>query len=156
MRLAPLDIYNKSEEFRRALSGYHRGEVEAFLEEVARDYEALTREGVELRQQVEEMGKRLADYARLEESIRKALVLAQSTADEARANARRESDLILQEARQEAVRIQEQAHAQVRQEEERGSKLREQRERFILEFGAVLRSHLAALENGTRQDGESL
>jgi cell division initiation protein len=153
MRLAPLDIYNK--EFARALNGYQRGEVDSFLEEVARDYEALTRENVELRQQVEEMGKRLADYARLEESIRKAMVLAQSTADEARANARRESELIIQEARQEAVRIQEQAHALVRQEEERGAKLREQRERFVLEFTALLRSHLAALENGTREDGES-
>lgn len=155
MRLAPLDIYNK--EFgTSALGGYKKSEVDAFLEEVARDYEAITREGVELRQQVEEMGKRLADYARLEESIRKALVLAQSSADEARANARRESDLILQGARQEATRIQEQAHAQVHQEEERGSKLRAQRERFVLEFGALLRSHLAALENGAREAGESL
>ena len=152
MRLAPLDIYNK--EFSRAFSGYHRGEVDCSW----RKWPATTKPSLarmELRQQVEEMGKRLADYARLEESIRKAMVLAQSTADEARANARRESELIIQEARQEAVRIQEQAHALVRQEEERGAKLREQRERFVLEFTALLRSHLAALENGTREDGES-
>ncbi|NLC56306.1 MAG: DivIVA domain-containing protein [Armatimonadetes bacterium] len=153
MRLAPLDIYNK--EFPQAvIAGYRKPDVDAFLEEVARDYEALTRENIELRQQVEEMGKRLADYARLEESIRKALVMAQSTADEARASARREGELMLQEARQEAARIQEAAREQVRREEEESIRLRQQRERFILEFGGLLRTYLAALEHATKADSE--
>lgn len=151
MRLAPLDIYNKK--FRQtAFGGYRRLDVDSFLEEVARDYEALMHENVELRQQVEEMGKRLADYARLEESIRKALVLAQNAADEARASARRESELILQEARQEAARIREAAHEQVRREEEESTRLRQQRERFVVEFGSLLRAHLDALERATKED----
>ncbi|MDH7571101.1 MAG: DivIVA domain-containing protein [Armatimonadota bacterium] len=136
MRLSPLDIYNK--EFRQALNGYNRSEVDAFLEEVGRDYEALTRENIELKQQVEQMAKRLADYARLEESIRNALVLAQTTADEARASARREAETIL-----------EQARAQARQVEEDAARLRQQRERFLMEFETLLRSHLAALERET-------
>jgi len=152
MRLAPLDIYNK--EFRRAPIGYHRSEVEAFLEEVGRDYETLTRENVELRQQVEEMGKRLADYARLEESIRKAMVLAQSAADESRASAHKEAELVLQEARHESAGILEAARTQARQTEEEFARLRQQRDRFVFEFGALLRSHLAALGNRARGEGD--
>jgi cell division initiation protein len=112
MRLSPLDIYNK--EFRQALNGYNRSEVDAFLEEVGRDYEALTRENIELKQQVEQMAKRLADYAR------------------------REAETIL-----------EQARAQARQVEEDAARLRQQRERFLMEFETLLRSHLAALERET-------
>lgn len=137
MRLSPLDIYNK--EFRRSLLGYRCEEVDSFLEEVGRDYEALTRENVELKQQVEQMAKRLADYARLEESIRNALVLAQTTADEARAQARREGELMLQEAR-----------AQVRQCEAELAQLRQQRARFVSEFETLLRSHLAALKEADK------
>lgn len=140
MRLTPLDILNK--EFRRSVNGYQRAEVDAFVEEVGRDYEALTRENIELKQQVEQMGKRLADYARLEESIRNALVLAQSTADEAKAGARREAELILQEAQSRA-----------RQIEEETARLRQQRERFLVEFGTLLRSHLAAIEHEDRGSG---
>lgn len=153
MRLTPLDIENV--EFPRAVSGYHRGQVDAFLEDVARDFEALTRENVDLRQQVEELGKRLADYLRLEESIRNALVLAQTTADEARGAAKRESELVLQQARQDAARIVEDARAQSREAQDAAARIRQQRERFALEFGALLRSHLAALENEPKGTGET-
>ena len=154
MRLPPLDIYNK--EFRRAVSGYNKGDVDTFVEEVGRDYEALTRENVELKQQVEELGKRLADYARLEESIRKAMVLAQNTADEARSNARRESEIIIEEARQEASRITEAARAQARQTEESMARVQQQRDRFLQEFSALLRSHLSAIEHPFREDALKL
>lgn len=153
MRLVPNDIYNK--EFRRALSGYQRGDVDAFLEEVARDYESLTRENLALKQQVEELGKRLADYARLEESIRKALVLAESTAEEARAGARREGEVIRQEARQEAAQILADARARAGEADTETARVRQQHERFVQEFTALLHSHLAMLEKEARGDRDS-
>lgn len=63
MPLTPLDIHNK--EFKRSFRGYDVDEVNDFLDQIIKDFELLTREKLELEQQVEELQ---AEVERLMES----------------------------------------------------------------------------------------
>ncbi|MFD1423563.1 DivIVA domain-containing protein [Laceyella tengchongensis] len=53
MPLTPYDIHNK--EFKRSFRGYDVDEVNEFLDQIIKDFELLTREKLELEQQVEEL-----------------------------------------------------------------------------------------------------
>lgn len=53
MPLTPYDIHNK--EFKRSFRGYDVDEVNDFLDQIIKDFELLTREKLELEQQVEEL-----------------------------------------------------------------------------------------------------
>ena len=51
--LTPYDIHNK--EFKRSFRGYDVDEVNDFLDQIIKDFELLTREKLELEQQVEDL-----------------------------------------------------------------------------------------------------
>ncbi|WP_124727697.1 DivIVA domain-containing protein [Staphylospora marina] len=53
MSLTPYDIHNK--EFKRSFRGYDVDEVNEFLDQIIKEFEILTREKLELEQQVEEL-----------------------------------------------------------------------------------------------------
>lgn len=96
MPLSPLDIHNK--EFGRAFRGYDEDEVDDFLERVIQDYEASIRQNKELEEHLEQMNERLKYFTNIEESLSKAIIVAQETAEEVKTNARKEAQLILKEA----------------------------------------------------------
>lgn len=103
MPLTPLDIHNK--EFGRSFRGYDEDEVNEFLDQVIKDYEALLREQKELQNQVQTLQERLDHFANIEETLSKTIIVAQEAADEVRNNAKKEAQLILKEAEKNADRI---------------------------------------------------
>lgn len=103
MPLTPLDIHNK--EFSRRLRGYNEDEVNEFLDQVIKDYEALIRENKELQNQVLGLQERLDHFANMEETLSKTIIVAQETADELRNNSKKEAQLIIKEAEKNADRI---------------------------------------------------
>ena len=103
MALTPMDIHNK--EFKRRFRGYDMDEVDEFLDQVIRAFETLITENTHVKEQLQHTDDKLEQYRNLEETLNRTLVVAQSAADELKANARREADLIIQEARLQAERI---------------------------------------------------
>lgn len=110
MALTPLEIHNK--EFRKTFRGYSEEEVDDFLDEIVRDMETLIRENTQLREDLSQARQRLDQFETLEATLQSTLVVAQQSAEDLKANARKEADLILQEARDEAERIIAAARAQ--------------------------------------------
>jgi cell division initiation protein len=97
MRLSPLDI--RQQQFTvRMFRGLDPHEVDAFLEDVAEDYEAVLRENTLLREQLAVMEERSRGLADREKTLQDTLLTTQKLADEMKENARRESQLILREA----------------------------------------------------------
>ena len=86
----------------RGLVGYKRDAVEELLLDVADSFENVWRERGELADQVEVMEKQLAELRRREELLAHTLVAAEQAASEVRAHAKREAELIINEAHQEA------------------------------------------------------
>jgi cell division initiation protein len=103
MPLTPLDIHNK--EFGRRLRGYDEDEVNEFLDQVIKDYEALIRGNKDLQNQVQTLQERLDHFANIEETLSKTIIVAQEAADEVRNNSKKEAQLIIKEAEKNADRI---------------------------------------------------
>jgi len=96
MKVTPLDL--RQQRFQTVMRGYDRGEVTAFLNEVADDYENALRESERLRQEVTKLEAVLAEHRGQERNLRNTLLTAQKMADEIKDNATAEAERILREA----------------------------------------------------------
>ena len=99
MKITPVDIQHK--QFRKTLQGYAREEVDTFLDEVIETLEIEIDERAKLEARVGELQEKVAHYKAMEDSLQSALVLAQRTADEVKASAHKEADLVKQSAKLE-------------------------------------------------------
>ena len=96
MKVTPLDL--RQQRFKTVMRGYDRGEVQAFLLEVADDYENALRENDKLRQDVSKLDAVLAEHRGQERNLRNTLLTAQKLADEIRNNAEAEGQRLVREA----------------------------------------------------------
>ncbi len=103
MRITPLDV--RKQEFKRGMRGFDCDEVRAFLTTLADEYEAVLVDNKQLRERVLEQDEKLAEYRNLEQTLRDTLMTAERVSQEARDNARKEGELLLQEARQRVERV---------------------------------------------------
>jgi cell division initiation protein len=103
---------------RCAFGGYRRSEVETVLDDTADSLATVLRERDELRKRIETLEAEAQSHAELETMLRSTLVSAENASQEAKHQARRESDLIVQEAHAEARRVTREAAAERRRLEE--------------------------------------
>ena len=96
MKVTPLDL--RQQRFKTVMRGYDRGEVQAFLLEVADDYENALREMDKLRTDVTKLDAVLAEHRGQERNLRNTLLTAQKHADDIREHAQTEAGLIVREA----------------------------------------------------------
>ncbi len=143
-RLTVLDIETKK--FPKRFRGYDPVRVDAFLQEVAAHYEELLTENHRMREELIGLREEVERFRTLESTLKEALVLAQRSADETRANAHKEAELILQEARQQAERIQREAEERIQHLAKEAEELEARKRAILMELRALLLSHLQALE----------
>jgi cell division initiation protein len=101
-KVTVVDIQHKT--FKKQLQGYDRAEVDAFLDEVIESIEDEATARAALEADVADLRERISHFKAMEESLQHTLVLAQRTADEVKAAAHKEADLIKAEARMHAER----------------------------------------------------
>ncbi|MGE5395968.1 MAG: DivIVA domain-containing protein [Chitinophagales bacterium] len=94
--LSPVEVRNH--EFRHSIRGYNDTEVDAFFERVSEDYERLYKENADLKEALQRMNTENAKYRKIEETLSQTLVLAQQNADQLRANAVKEAELLMESA----------------------------------------------------------
>ena len=98
--LTALDIQNK--EFIKGMRGYKEEDVDAFLDEVITDYQALTDENAALKAQLEEANKKLADYKSTEGSVLTTLESAKALMNDIAASAEKRADILVKNAELDA------------------------------------------------------
>ncbi len=108
VRLTPLDIQQKR--FSRAVRGYDREEVEAFLSLAASAFEDLVKELHGLREDLARRDEEIAAHRDLERTLQETLVTAQRASEEIRESARKEGEIAIGEAELQADRIVQGAH----------------------------------------------
>lgn len=103
------------EKFNRTLRGYDPVEVNAFLDQVIGQVEKMVSEGkikdakirelknVELENKA--LREKLMQYERMENTLNKAILMAQKTSEQIKLNAIKESETILEDAKRNASRI---------------------------------------------------
>lgn len=143
-KITPIDIQHKS--FKKALQGYDRAEVDSFLDEVIETLEDEAQQRTALEAEIADLKERVSHFKAIEESLQNTLVLAQRTADETKASAHKEADLIRERARlqnEREVAGYGEAVANVRREQQRAV---EATEKARSELRSLLMTHLALLE----------
>jgi cell division initiation protein len=146
MPLSPLDIHNK--EFGRSFRGYDEDEVDDFLEKIIQDYEGMIRQNRDLESQVESITEKLLHFTNIEESLGKAIIVAQETAEEVKNNARKESQLILKEAEKNADRIVSEALNKSRKIANEVEEVQRYAAIFRARFRSLIQAQLEMLESG--------
>ncbi len=143
-KITPIDVQHKT--FKRALQGYDRAEVDQFLDEIIEAMEDGATQRAALEAEIADLKERVSHFKAMEESLHNTLVLAQRTADEVKAAAHKESDLIREQARLAAEREitgYNDAIAEVRRDHQRAV---EETEKTRSELRALLTTHLSLLD----------
>ena len=146
MALTPVEIRHIT--FGRALFGYKRGAVDKLLADIALSFEDVWRERADLADKVEQLENDLVRYKELEALLRTTLVSAERASAELREQARRQADLIVDEAHAEARAITR--RAAVENERLRVESLR-MRERLLMALASVDEE----LDEGPAADAEA-
>ena len=107
--ITPVEVLGK--ELKRGF-GYKAVEVDEFLEDLAKDYEKIYKENNELREKVSALTENLDHYRTIEESLKRALVLAEETSKETIENATQKAQTMEAEASRNAKELVAQAQAE--------------------------------------------
>ena len=111
MRLSPVDI--RQQQFAtKMFRGLDPREVDAFLDDVAEDYEGVIRENVTLREQVGNYEERARGLGETEKALKDTLVTTQRVAEEMKESAKRDAQLVMREATLNADKLMEEARAE--------------------------------------------
>jgi cell division initiation protein len=143
-KITPVDIQHKT--FKKALQGYDRHEVDQFLDDVIETLEDEAQHRAALQAEIGDLKERISHFKAMEESLQNTLILAQRTADEVKASAHKEADLIREQARLSADReiaAYNDAISDVRREQQRAI---EEAEKAKSELRSLLMTHLALLD----------
>ncbi|HTV92839.1 MAG TPA: DivIVA domain-containing protein [Verrucomicrobiae bacterium] len=143
-KITPVDIQHKT--FKKALQGYDRAEVDQFLDELIETLEDDAQHRAALEAEIADLKERISHFKAMEESLHNTLVLAQRTADEVKASAHKEADLIREQARlasEREIASYNDAIGDVRREHQRAI---EASEKAKSELRNLLTTHLSLLE----------
>jgi len=113
MKLTPLDIARR--DFGLALRGYHREEVDEFLANVQEEFERIYKENNGLREEVVTLSRQVEQYRAMEDLLKNSILLAQKVAEDIRANAQKEAELVLGQARADRQKNMEEANRELEQ-----------------------------------------
>ncbi len=111
MALTPVEIRHLKPP-RATWRGYRTGPTDALLEEIAASFEDVWRERADLADKVEQLEGDLVRFRELESLLRTTLVSAEQASAQMRDQARREAELILDQAHAEAREVQRRAIAE--------------------------------------------
>jgi len=100
MTITPVELNHI--QLKRGLLGYRRRDVDQLIEEIERSFEAVWRERAEYADRIEQLQSDLTRHRDLETLLRTTLVSAEKSAHELKAQAKREADLVIEEAHAEA------------------------------------------------------
>jgi len=144
MSLTPVEI--RHVKIGRRPLGYGRPGVDRLLDDIASSYEDVWRDRADLRDELERLESELQRQREIEDALRNTLLSAERMADELRARAHHEADLIVEEARAKAREIGASAEAEEQRVRDEIRRLRSLEADVRAEFRAFLTSALERLE----------
>lgn len=145
MKITSMEITNK--EFKKVLRGYSVDEVDEFLDKVAETYEALYKENSSLKEKIFNFEEKVAHYNKMENTIQNTLLLAQNASDQARENAKKESELILKNANDTAQKIIDKAHSDVIHINDEFERMKQEFSKFRTKFRSFMESQLEMFDD---------
>jgi cell division initiation protein len=95
----------RNQQFKKRFRGFDEDEVRNFLVRLSQDYESLYGDNSQLREGMQRIQYELDKYRKMEETMNNSIILAQKTAEEVVANAHKEANLFLEDAKRHVASI---------------------------------------------------
>ena len=144
------DILNK--EFPTRFRGYDTDEVDAFLEDVAREVASLTRENNRLNEEIVRLQKELLDLKEEEAELRQAVLSAHRLAEEMRSQLEGQRRLMVEKARVEVDKVVAAGREELARMESRVEELRRVKRELTARLKATLEGYLRLVEEEEGQE----
>jgi len=145
-KITVVDIQHKV--FKKKLNGLDQADVDQFLDDIIETLEDEVHRRAALEAEIGDLRERISHFKAMEESLQNTLLLAQRTADEVKASAHKEADLIRHEARisvEREIASYGDRTLEARREHQRAL---ETAEKAKSELRSLLATHLALLDRG--------
>lgn len=142
------DIQEKT--FGKQLNGYAVGQVDAFLDEIAADISAMTKENAALTAKIRVLVEKIEEYRQTEDSMRLALLSAQKMGAQVESEAQEKADAIVAQARETANRLTRHATQGIANEEAKLEEAKKATARFIEHMHLVCEKQLEFYEKLSR------
>ncbi len=140
MKLTPLDIHHK--EFRLALRGYNQEQVDQFLDEVADELERLFKENISLSEKLEVANERVRSYSEIEKTLHNTMLAAQTSAEDIKAKAAKEADVLLRDAELKAKELVQTALSEKQKTQAEFMTIKAAEDEFRMKFRGVLEDYM--------------
>lgn len=98
--LTPSDIRNRM--LKTTMGGYNKKDTDDFLDSVYQSFETLYKENKDLKDKVASLSEGVQYYKQMENTLQKALILAEKTSTETQEAAKEEADKLIKEAKEKA------------------------------------------------------
>ena len=136
MRISALDI--RQQQFTVRMRGFDRQEVEAFLDDVAEDYESVVKENAILKEQLAALEDRSRNIQEHERTLQDTLVTTHRLTEEMKQAAKRESEMIVRDAEMRGEKMSEATRAEEARLKQELAALRRTRAQLVEELRGTL------------------
>jgi len=152
MKVSPINI--KKQEFNKSFRGYDTEEVQAFLDNLADEFDELQKENELIREELENAKIHLAEFRRIEKSLQDTLLKAQESSSKAIESAKKQTNLMVKEGEIKANQIIEKARENANEIRDAVIKLREERDLIISKIKVMIESQANMFELKVEEAGE--
>lgn len=145
MKFTPFGI--KSQEFNRVLRGYDKDEVQAFLEQIADEFDRISSENEKYKKEVDLLNEQLREFKKIEKSLQSTLLSAQESSTKAIDSVKKQAALMIKEAELKAAQVIEKAKENANAVRDSVLLLREEKNLLIARLTAIVNSQSELLDN---------
>ncbi len=108
--LTPFDIQNRT--LKTTMGGYNKKDTDEFMAQILESFEAVYKENRDLKEKITSLSEGIQYYKQMENSLQKALILAEKTSTETQDEAKTRADAIIREAQEKADALVNETKAQ--------------------------------------------
>lgn len=142
------DIREKT--FDKSFNGYNMSQVDAFLDEIAADLTALTKESASMKSKMKVLVDKVEEYRSTEDSMRLALLSAQKMGSQIENDAQAKADSIVAQARENAERLTRRASDGIANEEAKLEEAKKATNKFFEHMRTVCEKQIEFYEKLSR------
>lgn len=143
--LTPIEIQNKT--FKSGGLGYDKKDVDQFFREVNEDYLKLYSENIDLNDKVTVLNQALQQYKTMEQTLQRALILAEKTAEETKQAAQHNARVIEQEAQARSQIIMADARNELERVHAQTIDMIKQFEKYKAQFKSLAAAQIELIES---------
>ncbi len=142
--------------FDTVFRGYDKQQVQAFLDEVIKNYEVLLSKSQKTQEENIRLNEQLKYYQNVEDRMNRAIYSAESAGDQIKKNARREADMLITEARHNASRIINDALLKAERAQNHADQLKRNTNTLKRRLRQIIQNQLDVIEEMDRVDFENI